>query len=107
VDNNYSLKKELLEAIKAGLDAETVGRFLLPILTRRRDVLWKTLCKTSPDYQKIDNSYYFGLHLECKWITDTESEIKEAIARANESSEKLAEADRSESDRVINSNLRM
>lgn len=107
IQENYSLKKELREAIARGLEAESLGKFLLPILANRKAALWKTLCNSSPDYQKIDNSYYFKLHLECKLLTDIESEISEAIARAEESSEKLAEIERHSITRPSASNLRM
>ena len=104
---NFSLKKELREAISRGLDADSVSRFLLPLIKARKDSLWKTLCNNSPDYQKIDNSYYFGLHLECKMLTDMENEITEAITRGEEASERLAEAERVQSVRSVGSNLRM
>ena len=104
---NFSLKKELREAVAKGLNADSIKAVILPLLANRKADLWKTLCNSSPDYQKIDNSYYYALHLECKLITDMENEILSAVERGEVASDRLREMEQVLPARSIGSNLRM
>ena len=88
-NDNRQLKRELMAAISNGLEASTAAKFLIPVLQRRKDKLIHGLCNSSLDYQKIDNNYYYALHLELRLLTEMQTDIETAILRGEESSEQL------------------
>ena len=89
MENKRRLRHELIQAINDGLEAASAAKFLIPVIQRRKNILIETLCNSSLDYQKIDNSFYFALHLELKLLTEMQNDIESAILRGEESSEKL------------------
>jgi hypothetical protein len=100
-------KKELMQAVTKGLEASAVADFLLPILARQKQKLIDSLCKVSPDYQKIDNSAYFALHLELRILSEFEDAVSSAVSRGEEASERLLADQRAESEKRSDEHLRM
>lgn len=89
MQNKNQLRRELIAAVNDGLEAISAAKFLLPVLQRRKDNLINSLCNSSPDYQKIDNNYYYALHLELRLLTEMQNDIETAVLRGEESSEQL------------------
>ena len=89
MQNKNQLRRELIAAVNDGLEATSAAKFLLPVLQRRKDNLINSLCNSSPDYQKIDNNYYYALHLELRLLTEMQNDIETAVLRGEESSEQL------------------
>jgi len=89
MQSKNQLRRELISAVNNGLEAASAAKFLIPVLQRRKDSLINSLCNSSPDYQKIDNNYYYALHLELRLLTEMQNDIETAILRGEESSEQL------------------
>ena len=89
MQSKNQLRRELISAVNNGLEAASAAKFLIPVLQRRKDSLINSLCNSSLDYQKIDNNYYYALHLELRLLTEMQSDIETAILRGEESSEQL------------------
>ena len=96
-NNKRQLRRELIQAVNNGLEASAAAKFLIPVLQRRKNSLIETLCNSSLDYQKIDNSFYFALHLELKLLTEMQNDIEATILRGEESSERLIDLQAPES----------
>ena len=88
-NNKRQLRRELIQAVNNGLEASAAAKFLIPVLQRRKNSLIETLCNSSLGYQKIDNRFYFALHLELRLLTEMQNDIETAILRGEESSEQL------------------
>ena len=84
MQSKNQLRRELISAVNNGLEAESAAKFLIPVLQRRKDSLINSLCNSSLDYQKIDNHYYYALHLELRLLTEMQSDIETAITNVNE-----------------------
>ena len=89
MQSKNQLRRELISAVNNGLEAASAAKFLIPVLQRRKDSLINSLCNSSLDYQKIDNNYYYALHLELRLLTEMQNDIETAILRGEESSEQL------------------
>lgn len=89
MQSKNQLRRELISAVNNGLEAESAAKFLIPVLQRRKDSLINSLCNSSLDCQKIDNNYYYALHLELRLLTEMQNDIETAILRGEESSEQL------------------
>ena len=89
MQSKNQLRRELISAVNNGLEAASAAKFLIPVLQRRKDSLINSLCNSSLDYQKIDNNYYYALHLELRLLTEMQNDIETAVLRGEESSEQL------------------